>query len=76
MKTNGDLYPYTVVVYRQNNQTGRKTYLPGNSENVTDFSGNTLEQGFQPAQVKDATKAVLAQAVSIPSGAGDAHTRG
>src|SRR5215831_6517232 len=28
VKTNGDLYPYTVFVYRQNNQTGKKTYFP------------------------------------------------
>src|SRR5882757_2686187 len=27
VKTNGDLYPYTVFAYRQNNQTGKKTYL-------------------------------------------------
>src|SRR5215475_14561181 len=32
VKTNGDLYPYTVVVYRQNNQTGKKTYIPGGDD--------------------------------------------
>lgn len=29
VKPNGDLYPYTIFVYRQNNQTGTKTYFPG-----------------------------------------------
>src|SRR5215475_13413150 len=41
VKTNGDLYPYTVFVYRQNNQTGKKTYLPGGTEDPTDINGNT-----------------------------------
>ena len=59
VKTNGDLYPYTVFVYRQNNQTGKKTYFPGGSESPTDMNGNTAAQGFQPVQMTDATKAVL-----------------
>src|SRR5215475_9009524 len=59
IKSNGDLYPYTVFVYRQNNQTGKKTYLPGGSEAPTDINGNTLAQGFQPVQMADASKAVL-----------------
>jgi hypothetical protein len=73
VKTNGDLYPYTVLVYRQNNQTGKKTFLPGGGEDATDFNGNTLAQGFQPVQLADATKAVLIgsggkfPAISIPN---------
>lgn len=67
LKTNGDLYPYTVVAYRQNNQTGRKVYLPGGGETVTDIAGNTLEQGFQPLQLQNATKAVLAPNVPVPN---------
>src|SRR5262249_45198263 len=59
VKTNGDLYPYTVFVYRQNNQTGKKTYFPGGSESPTDLNGNTAAQGFQPVQLADAAKAVL-----------------
>src|SRR3970040_490797 len=31
IKPNGDLYPYTLVAYRINNQTGEKTYLPSAS---------------------------------------------
>ena len=58
VKTNGDLYPYTVFVYRQDNQTGKKTYFPG-GEDVTDIFGNTTAQGFRPAQMADAAKAVL-----------------
>lgn len=73
VKSNGDLYPYTVFVYRQNNQTGVKTYLPGGSDQPTDINGNSADQGFQPMQVSDATKAVLIgnggkfPALSIPS---------
>src|SRR3970040_2376861 len=32
MKPNGDLYPYTLVAYRINNQTGEKTFLPSGSD--------------------------------------------
>jgi hypothetical protein len=73
VKTNGDLYPYTVFVYRQNNQTGKKTYFPGGGEDPTDINGNTAAQGFQPMQLTDATKAVLIgsggtfPAVSMPN---------
>lgn len=73
VKTNGDLYPYTVFVYRQNNQTGKKTFLPGGGEDPTDYNGNTLAQGFQPVQLADASKAVLIgaggkfPAITIPS---------
>src|SRR5215467_13646979 len=41
IKTNGDLYPYTVFVYRQNNQTGKKTFFPGGGGDPTDINGNT-----------------------------------
>ncbi len=73
VKTNGDRYPYTVFVYRQNNQTGVKTYFPGGSEEPTDINGNTAAQGFQPMQMADAAKSVLIgsggkfPAVSMPN---------
>jgi hypothetical protein len=67
LRTNGDAYPYTVVAYRQNNQNGRKIYFPGGGEAVTDINGSTLEQGFQPMQLQNATKAVLAQNVPVPN---------
>ncbi len=38
------------------NKTGNKTYFPG-GDNATDIFGNTLEQGFQPVQMADTTKA-------------------
>ena len=56
VKTNGDLYPYSLYTYRQNNQTGKKVYLPSGSETVPDV---------QPAPLKDAAKAELATA-TIP----------
>lgn len=66
VRTNGDLYPYTMFAYRQNNQTGRKFYLPGNTEAVTDAAGNTAAQGYQPEARQDVTKAQLAS-VSVPA---------
>ncbi len=58
VKTNGDLYAYTTFMYRQNNQTGVKTYLPGNTETPTDINGNTPD-ALQPAVLADASKATL-----------------
>ncbi|HTM49970.1 MAG TPA: hypothetical protein VL285_14860 [Bryobacteraceae bacterium] len=58
VKTHGDEYPYTVFVYRQNNQTGRKWYFPGGEE-PTDMSGGTLAAGFQPAPLTSLTGSVL-----------------
>lgn len=37
---NGDLYPYTFFLYRQNTETGEKLYFPLLSEEVTDMFGN------------------------------------
>jgi hypothetical protein len=59
VKTNGDLYPYTVFVYRQNNQTGARTYFPSGGSDPVDINGNTAAQGYQPVQLADATKATL-----------------
>lgn len=66
LKTNNDLYPYTVVAFRQNNQTGQRIYLPGGTEAATDFAGNTVAAGFQPAQLQNATKATLGTA-TVPN---------
>jgi hypothetical protein len=73
VKTNGDLYPYTIFVYRQNNQTGVKTYFPNGTDVATDINGNTIDDGFDPEQMTDVTKAVLIgsggrfPALTIPS---------
>lgn len=58
-KPNNDLYPYTLFAYRLNNQTGAKTYLPGNSADVTDIFGNTAAQGFRITRLPEASKQVL-----------------
>ena len=59
VKPNNDYYPYTIVAYRQNNQTGAKFYLPGNNSTPTDVFGNTVEQGFRITRLPSANKAVL-----------------
>ncbi len=72
VRPNGDIYPYTVVAYIQNNQTGAKTYLPGGAS-ATDIFGNTPDDGFLITRPPVAEKAVLAgaggmfPAVAIPN---------
>ncbi|MCW5981864.1 MAG: hypothetical protein KIT09_27515 [Bryobacteraceae bacterium] len=66
VKPNNDQYPYTIVAYRQNNQTGAKTYLPGGSVEAADTSGNGVEQGFLIRRLPAVTKATLAQG-TIPA---------
>ncbi len=72
-KPNGDLFPYTIVAYRQNNQTGEKTYLPNGTSTATDIFGNTVEQGFNIVRLPEANKTVLAgsggmfPAITIPN---------
>jgi hypothetical protein len=58
VQPNDSTYPYTWVVYRQNNQTGKKIYLPNATEEPTDIFGNVPES-FQPRQVEAVTKGVL-----------------
>lgn len=73
VKPNGDLYPYTVFAYRQNNQTGKKAYFPGGGEAAVDITGATEANGYQAAPLTAATKAVVAgaggkfPAITIPS---------
>ena len=73
LKPNGDLIPYTIVAYRQNNQTGEKTYLPDGTTEATDIFGNTVEQGFNIVRLPAAEKAVVVgpggmfPAVTIPN---------
>jgi hypothetical protein len=66
LKTNNDLYPYVVIAYRQNNQTGAKVYLPGNTSTVTDIDGHTQAAGFVPKQLTSVTKQTIAS-IAAPS---------
>jgi hypothetical protein len=59
IKPNDDLYPYTIVAFRTNNQTGVKTFLPGGGTEATDIFGRTFAQGFQITRLPSATKGVL-----------------
>jgi len=65
LKTNGDAYPFTVVAFRQNNQTGQRVYLPNNTEAATDLSGRSLSDGFAAAALTDAAKADLGS-ITVP----------
>ncbi|GAB4358475.1 MAG: hypothetical protein OHK0021_02740 [Bryobacter sp.] len=59
LNPNGDILPYTVVAFRQNNQNGRKFYLPGNTEEVTDIFGRTPSQGFNIIKLPTWNKQLL-----------------
>lgn len=65
LKPNGDTHKYTLVSFRQNNQTGRRFYYPGNSETPTDIFGKTMEQGFTADVAQAADKVTLGTA-TIP----------
>jgi len=58
VKTNGDATPYTVFLYRQNNQTGAKVFYPGAKAEAVDLSGAGLG-GFKAAALEDQAKQVL-----------------
>lgn len=60
IKPNDDLYPYTLVAFHQNNQTGARSYLPGNGTTPNDIFGNTVEQGFRIVRLPVFEKGVLA----------------
>ncbi|MEX2300443.1 MAG: hypothetical protein WD733_05870 [Bryobacterales bacterium] len=66
IKPNGDLYPYTLVAYRINNQTGVKTYLPSGSATASDIFGNSIDQGFDIVRLPAGEKQVLGNA-TVPN---------
>lgn len=71
VKTYGEWYPFTLVAYLQNNQTGEKKYLPGLSSETRDIHGN--EPGsFRPVLVADAERQALLGQDGLLGGALDA----
>jgi len=58
LKTNGEKYPFTMVAYLQNNQTGERKYLPELSAEVKDIFGNSPEN-FRPVIPGDVERQVL-----------------
>jgi hypothetical protein len=66
VKPNNDFYPYTMVAYRQNNQTGVRTYLPSNTTAVADMFGNA-PGSFGVRRVTESNKAVLGSPLAAPA---------
>jgi hypothetical protein len=58
-RANNDPNPYTVLIYRQNNQTGVKTFFPSQGTTATDIVGRTPETGLELFLLGDVTKAVV-----------------
>lgn len=69
LKPNGDLYPYTILAYRLNNQTGVRTFLPAGNATPTDIYGNTVAQGFRITRLPEWNKQVLVGANGAVVGA-------
>ena len=65
IKKNGDEYPYAVVAFRQNNQTGAKVYFPGNTATATDLSGNSAADGLTAAALPEKSQETLIE-VEMP----------
>ncbi len=68
-KPNADLFPVTIVAYRQNNQSAAKFYVPGGGESVTDIFGRSMSEGFDIIQIPAAEKGVLLGAGGLLGGA-------
>lgn len=56
LKINGDAQLHTLLAFRQNNQTGVRTYLPANTTEATDVFRRTVDQGFVPITVRNVNK--------------------
>lgn len=76
VRTYGERYPFTLVAYLQNNQTGEKKYLPGLSSEVKDIFGRSIGD-FQPVVVPDVERQTLlgeggslGEALDAPNAAG------
>lgn len=56
-----ETYPYTIVAFRQNNQTSKRTFIGGNktSDTPIDVVGNSFETGFQSVNIAATTRGVL-----------------
>jgi hypothetical protein len=59
LKPNNDLFPYSFVCYRVNNQTGARTFYPSGTAEATDIFGQTIAQGFRIFQLGEAIKQTL-----------------
>lgn len=59
IRTHGEAEPYTLVIYRENNQTGVKTFLPANSTQGSDFWQRTDDDGFVQTSIPEVTKGVM-----------------
>ena len=69
LKPNNDVFPYTIVAYRVNNQTGVKSYIPSGDSTPVDIFGNTFDQGFRILRLPAAEKQVLLGAGGLLGGA-------
>lgn len=68
IKPHNDPFPYTIFAFRMNNQTGVKTFLPGESTTPIDIFGRGAEEGYQITRLPSATKQVLVGADGVLAG--------
>lgn len=68
LRTYGEKYPFTLVAYLQNNETGEKKYFPALSTEATDIYGNTPDK-FRPVVIGDMERQTLLGPNGILGGA-------
>ncbi|MGC8758384.1 MAG: hypothetical protein ACP5VC_00365 [Bryobacteraceae bacterium] len=71
VKTYGEKYPFTLVAYLQNNQTGEKLYFPAFTDRATDIFGKQPGE-FTPVVITDAEREPLLGEGGLLGGALDA----
>lgn len=59
IRSNGDRLPFTIVLYRQNNQTGVRTYIPKGTSEPSDIYGILEQDGYGIVRLPDVEKGVL-----------------
>lgn len=69
LKPHNDVYPYTIVAFRVNNQTGAKTYASSGNATPEDIFGNSFDEGFRIVRLPSAEKEVLLGAGGLIGGA-------
>ena len=69
LKTNGDRQLHTLLCFRQNNQTGVRTYFPGNTTDTIDVFRRTVDQGFGTVGVNEVNRRfIIGPGGSLSSG--------
>jgi hypothetical protein len=59
IRSNDDRLPFTIILYRQNNQTGARTYVPRGTSEPSDILGIPERDGYGIIRLPDIEKGTL-----------------